>query len=224
MTANTSRWKMLSSVTVFANLLCVACGNTSPSVAPETTLAVRGAVERALLADGDIEVSSLWHHSDNNDFILGASTAVDGNGDFRLELPDAPPEEALLQFDGDVLAASGYIHLTVDGAVHAQSDQILIFVSKDADFDEIAPDSKLGYLTAGYHLGQTNDAGEPEIIPFDSTVTFDLNSPLNCSLRLSAELTACQEEAEQDADASDSASDICLDAHDTRLEACAAGE
>jgi len=224
MTTNTSRWKMLSAVTVFANLLCVACGNTPPSVPPEPTLAVRGAVERALLADGDIEVSSLWHHSGNSGMIKGASTPVNGNGDFRLELPDAPPEDALLQVDGDVLVASAYIQLTVDGAVHAESDQLLIFVSKDADFDEIAPDSKLGSLTAGYHLGQTNDADEVEIIPFDSTVTFDLNSPLNCSLRLSAELTACQEEAEQDADAPDSASDICLAAHDARVEACVAGE
>ena len=52
MTANTSRWKMLSSVTAFATLLSVACGNTSPSIAPEQSLAVRGAVERALAETG----------------------------------------------------------------------------------------------------------------------------------------------------------------------------
>lgn len=216
MNTNTSRWKKLSSVALFG-LLSGACGDTSAQ--PGVDLVVRGTVEGALSAEAVLEVTALWGHNSNNELVGSVSTAVNEDGDFRIALPASPPPEALITLEGGALAASASIVLTVDDDFHAQSMQTLIFVSEDTDFNEISPDSKLGRLTAGYHLAQANGDGEPEIIPFDTTVIIDVNSRENCNFRLYPELTSCEEQA---ADSTDEVFDACFDAHTARVEACAA--
>ncbi len=225
MSTMTSRWKLLSSLTVSANLLCVACGSD---------LAVHGRVEGAQRdgqrreqplvveplqsLDGTLEIDVVWGHNRNFEYADFVSTPVDDYGDFRLELGESPPAAHLIDLGDGVRGASASIDLSRDGVQYASAQQSLVFVSGDI----LIPGSDLGELTAGYHLVQENETGERTVIPLSSRITIDVNSPDNCVLRLYPELNMCEEQAlsEQDGDVSEAALDACLEAHTARAARC----
>lgn len=214
MNALTSRSKMLSSVAIATNILCVACESGLAVEVQGTVDGVqKGQQMQPLLngptgpisglvdpINGTVEVSVIWGHNRNLEFVDFDSTLVDQDGGFRLSLPDSP--HLVHEIVAGVRYGEASIELTVDGTYHADADQTLVFVSDDV----LIPGSDLGPLTAGYHLVQTNANGEREATPvdlFDGKITVDVNSPSNCIARLYPGLNACEElaEAEQGAEA-----------------------
>ncbi|MFZ9889074.1 MAG: hypothetical protein ACO3JL_16375 [Myxococcota bacterium] len=216
-------WKMISSLTLSTNLLLVACGTAEGapgshldegSAAETGDVAVQGAVTGALSAEGELEVIALWKNEAGDVFAADRTPVDQLTGEFRLALPETPPDEALVPLGGTT-AASASVTLTLNGEFYAQSEQMIIFASEDLALDgEDIPDV-LRNLRAGYHLVQEDENGEPSIVPFDSVVEIEVNSAENCHFRLRAELEECEEREGADAG--------CSDAHQERVEACAAG-
>jgi hypothetical protein len=231
----TSRSKMLSSIAIATNILCVACesgfavelqgtvdgvqnGQQVQPLLSGPTGSTGGLVEPI---NGTVEVSVVWGHNRNFEGVDFDSTRVDEDGEFRLSLPDVLDRAHLVPLEGGVYGATASIELTVDGIYHASADQTLIFVSDDV----VIPGSDLGPLTAGYHLIQTNANGEREATAVDGRITIDVNSPSNCIARLYPELNACEElaESEQGPEASDAARGVCVEAFNVQVENCDPG-
>lgn len=208
-------WTMISSLTMSTNLLLAACGTAegTPGDTPaeNVDVAVQGAVTGALSANDQIEVAVLWRN-DAGDFIAAERTPIDHvSGEFRLVLPETPPDGALVPL-GASTGASASVILTINGEFYAQSEQIILFASEDlALAGEDIPEF-FRNVRAGYHLMMLDENGEPSAIPFDSLIEIEVNSVENCSFRLYPELEEC--EAREGPDAG------CWDAHVERLEAC----
>lgn len=223
-TAIKTSWKTMSLLPMTANLLLVACS--------DEPLMVHGIVKGALVEEDVMEVAVLWRGA-SGDIAAVEFQPVDSlNGDFQLPLPASPPPEALVPM-GETTAASATMVLTVNREFHAHSLQLIVFLSEGINFQELHPDSSLPNLGAGYHVLRPLDDGQVEAVPFDSIIEIDVNSRENCRYRLYPELEQCEERAgiETCRDNPEFAeacfatvNDVCWDAHQERVEACAAGE